>query len=66
VAVATDHAGGGIGTLLVQSSMAWAASKGAQRMVLNVRPENTRAKTLYTRLGFSLTGKSLQVMRYEP
>ncbi len=65
VAVAGDEAGHGIGTELINACLRWATSKGAQRMVLNVRPENVGAKGLYARLGFSDTGKSLQVLRFD-
>lgn len=65
VAVSGDEAGHGIGTELIRACLRWAASKGAQRMVLNVRPENVGAKSLYARLGFSDTGKSLHVLKFD-
>lgn len=64
IAVHPDHVGSGLGTDLVRASIAWARHTSAPVMVLNVRPENSRAIALYEKEGFSKTASPLQVLRY--
>lgn len=63
IAVRPGEAGRGIGAELVSACIDWGARTGSRSMVLNVRPENSRAKSLYNRLGFADTGTSLRVLR---
>jgi GNAT superfamily N-acetyltransferase len=53
VAVLTEWRNHGIGTWLLESLVAEAASAGAE-LVLSVRVENLAARRLYERLGFSV------------
>ena len=66
IAVHPEETGRGVGTALLHSAIAWSTRTGARTMVLNVRPENTRAKRLYGHVGFTDTGTSLRVLRHGP
>lgn len=65
VAVAPDYARQGVGASLVRASLAWAAARGARVMVLNLRPENDRARRLYEREGFELRDFRLDLLRFD-
>lgn len=64
IAVRPADSGQGVGTALLDEAIRWATHTGARSMVLNVRPENTRAKSVYRRAGFSDTGTALRVLRH--
>jgi [ribosomal protein S18]-alanine N-acetyltransferase len=64
VAVAPSHAGRGIGGSLVRASAHWANKRGARALVLNLRPENDRARHLYEREGFHARETPLHLLRY--
>ena len=64
VAVPPEHSGRGLGTALILSSLKWARRKGASSMLLNVRSTNRRAAEIYTRLGFEITGTTLELLEY--
>ena len=48
--------GAGVGTALVEAAVEWAASVGAERVVLMVIEGNTQAISLYESCGFAFTG----------
>jgi len=52
VIVHPEARGRGIGASLVRAGLDWANAVGAQRMLLEVRPDNGPAVALYRRLGF--------------
>lgn len=56
VALSSAFRGQGIGELLMQSLISQARERGARCMTLEVRPTNTVAQQLYTKLGFATTG----------
>lgn len=64
VAVAPEFAGKGVGTSLVRASLAWAAARGSRVMVLNLRPDNDRARRLYEREGFEMRDIHLELLRF--
>lgn len=53
VVVATGARGLGIGAALVRAGVDWAQALGADRMLLEVRPDNAAAVALYSNLGFT-------------
>jgi ribosomal-protein-alanine N-acetyltransferase len=53
VIVAPDSRGRGIGSSLIRAGMEWAKAVGADRMLLEVRPDNAPAVRTYCKLGFS-------------
>jgi len=65
VAVAPPFAGQGIGSSLVRASAEWASKRGSRALVLNLRPENDRARRLYEREGFQARETPLHLLRYE-
>jgi len=53
IAVRADRQGGGIGRVLLADLIARAAARGGREICLNVRADNTRARQLYERTGFT-------------
>ncbi len=52
VVVSPEARGRGVGASLVRAGLEWASAVGARRMLLEVRPDNGTAVSLYRRLGF--------------
>lgn len=55
---APTHRRRGVGRLLVESVVAWAARRGVQTLQLKVTSGNDGAIRFYERLGFSMTGRT--------
>jgi ribosomal-protein-alanine N-acetyltransferase len=53
VIVLPDSRGRGIGGSLIRAGMEWAKAVGADRMLLEVRPDNAPAVRTYQKLGFA-------------
>ena len=66
IAVEPSAEGRGFGRSLLSASLNWGAANGGRVMVLNVRPDNERARRVYERVGFMATGTSLSVLRHQP
>lgn len=66
IAVHPDRSGAGMGSVLLRAALSWGRQQAATTMVLNVRDENTRARRLYKKEGFSSTGTRLRILRYGP
>ena len=54
--------GRGYGRALIAESANWARRQGAQTLVLNVRDDNTRARSVYRDAGFVATNTRLSVL----
>lgn len=52
VGIDQGHQGAGLGSILVQHFLSWAARKGAERATVVTQGRNTRAQRLYQRNGF--------------
>lgn len=65
IAVRPEDSGQGVGSALLLAAVAWGRRLGARSIVLNVRPENERAKGFYAHHGFMETGTALEVLRHE-
>jgi ribosomal protein S18 acetylase RimI-like enzyme len=66
IAVRPEEGGRGIGAALLIAALDWGTRSGGSSMVLNVRPENSRAKRLYERMGFARVTTALEVLRHGP
>ncbi len=64
VAIDPDRGGRGLGTDLIRAALKWGQTTSAGSMVLNVRSENERARRVYERQGFTVTGTNLHILRY--
>ena len=53
LAVTAEAEGQGVGTALIDQSIAWAKERGSDRLTLSALVTNTRARALYERKGFS-------------
>ena len=62
LAVAPQHQGQGLGTMLVSDSLRWLRSSGARTVQVNTPPDNTRALALYERCGFRVDHERLAVL----
>ena len=56
MSVAREARGLGVGGALLEAAADWAATSGAERLVLGVFPENERAVAFYERHGFAREG----------
>lgn len=54
VAVGPDRRGSGLGRLLLEHLLQRARQRGAARVMLEVRADNTAARSLYQRAGFTV------------
>jgi GNAT superfamily N-acetyltransferase len=52
LAVSADAEGHGVGTALIEQSVAWARERGSDRLTLSALVTNSRARALYERKGF--------------
>ena len=52
LAVSADAEGVGVGTALIDRSVAWAKERGSDRLTLSALVTNSRARALYERKGF--------------
>jgi GNAT superfamily N-acetyltransferase len=52
LAVAADAEGRGVGSVLLERSVAWAKERGSDRLTLSALVTNSRARALYERKGF--------------
>ena len=52
LAVTADAEGQGVGTALIDQSIAWAKERGSDRLTLSALVTNSRARALYERMGF--------------
>ena len=52
LAVTAEAEGKGVGTALIDKSVAWATDRGSDRLTLSALVTNSRARALYERKGF--------------
>jgi ribosomal-protein-alanine N-acetyltransferase len=64
IAIAPDRQGQGFGRKLLRKAANTAKKEGAERIVLEVRPSNLRARAIYERAGFEFL--SLREKYYGP
>lgn len=64
IAVHPASEGTGLGKTILDAAMDWSYRMGARTMVLNVRPDNLRAKHFYEHAGFITTPTQLRVLRF--
>ena len=53
LAVSAEAEGRGVGTALIDRSIAWAKERGSDRLTLSALVTNSRARALYERKGFA-------------
>jgi len=57
MSVAAPYRGLGVGSALLEETLAWAGAAGFAKVVLSAFPHNTRAIAFYERHGFTLEGR---------
>ena len=65
IAVARSHRGRGLGRGLLRASLHWSLRRGAGYVLLNTRPGNEAATSLYASEGFAMHPSALRVLRLE-
>jgi ribosomal protein S18 acetylase RimI-like enzyme len=64
MSVGARYRGLGVGSALLEQTIAWAAAAGFTKVILSAFPHNTRAIAFYERHGFTLEGRrALQFCR---
>jgi RimJ/RimL family protein N-acetyltransferase len=61
--IVAEWRGLGLGTVMLDAAIAWAAEAGAHKMALEVWPHNSAALELYYRAGFIEEGRKLRHYR---
>jgi dTDP-4-amino-4,6-dideoxy-D-galactose acyltransferase len=64
VGVSADHQGKGLGSLLVQSFLAWSLAQGAARAKVVTQGRNVNAQRLYQKNGFVLVSQQVWYHRW--
>ena len=65
IAIDPRSEGVGLGSALLNSALQWATGREARSMLLNIRPENSRARQFYECHEFKKTGSQLRLMRFD-
>ena len=65
LAVHPEHAGRGFGAALVEDALRWSRRRGCTSLYVNTQETNSRALSLYLRLGFVLEPTGLAVLQLD-
>lgn len=65
IGITAAHQGKGIGKKFFEKLLEWALKKGLHRLELTVITENSRAKELYEKAGFSIEGTKKDALRMD-
>lgn len=60
------HHGQGLGRSLTRAAHNWSLRRGARMVILNTKPDNTAALTLYQSEGYTVMPDRLELLRYQP
>jgi ribosomal protein S18 acetylase RimI-like enzyme len=63
IEVHRDWRGSGVGAALIQHGAEWARQNGVELIALSVLDSNPRARSLYERLGFEVTGHTSRLVK---
>jgi RimJ/RimL family protein N-acetyltransferase len=63
MAIAREWRGRGVGSALMEASIAWARDEGMHKLSLSVWPHNAAAIALYRKFGFVEEGRRVKQMR---
>ncbi len=64
ITVATDARGIGVGQALMEAVEVWAKEYGVTKLTLRVFAGNTRARTLYEKMGYEIEGTQRRQVRF--
>ena len=60
------HHGQGLGRSLTRAAHNWTLRRGARMVILNTKPDNTAALTLYQSEGYTVMPDRLELLKYPP
>lgn len=66
IAVDPGYQRRGLGRALTRHANNWARRRGARTLILNTKPDNTAALTLYQSEGYTVLPDRLELLRYSP